>query len=121
MISRSPLTASPLQLSVDLLSPLPVQVDGEAWAQPTGTMLVTKLPDHATLLQSSTKPTGAYNRQTSKKEIALLQSVSNSEILFRSEGLSSRRQISSDSLLTTPEKSIVEDPLEGSPEANEEQ
>ena len=84
---------SPLQLSVDLLSPLPVQVDGEAWAQPPSTITFRKLPDPAVMLQKAGTAV-SFARQPSKKEetsqIQLLHTVSSSEILF-SEGLSSRR------------------------------
>lgn len=90
---------------MDILSPLPVQVDGEAWAQPPGTMTIKKLPDSATLLQGPNKV--AYSRQPSKKDvtsqISLLQNVSSSGILY-SEGLSSRRNINPPSP-TTEQKS----------------
>ena len=96
---------------MDLLSPLPIQVDGEAWAQPPGTMSIVKLPDAATLLQGSSKAS-TYGRQTSKKEIALLHTVSTSEILF-SEGLSTRRQVSDHPVTISEEEPGPEKGAEG--------
>lgn len=81
------------EITVDLLSSIPVQVDGEAWAQPPCTMAIRKLPDSATLLQGSNKH--IFSRLPSKKEetfqIALQHTMSSSEILASSEGLSTRR------------------------------
>ena len=88
-----------MQLSLDLHSPLPVQVDGEAWAQPPCTIIFKKLPDSAVLLQGPEKV--AFSKAQSKKDMSLLHTVSSSGIMF-SDGLSSRRSVAPPTNLTTP-------------------
>lgn len=81
------------QFKVEFQSTVPVQVDGEAWPQPPGVMTIERLPEQATMLLGPEK--AIFSRALSKKEestkIALMQSVSQPEILL-SGGISTRRE-----------------------------
>jgi len=78
---------------MDLLSSAPVQVDGEAWAQPPSVITISKLPDAAVMLRGPDKPIFSHSltRKSQSSQISLLQTVSNSGIEL-AEGLSSRRE-----------------------------
>ena len=86
--------SSHTQFKVDILSHVPVQVDGEAWPQPPSIMTLKALPEQATMLRGPDKGTTSFSRSLSKKEeekkIALYHTISQPEILL-SGGLSSRR------------------------------
>ena len=101
-----------VQFKVEFLSPVPVQVDGEAWPQPPGVMTIEQLPEQATMLLGPDKAAASYSRSMSRKEestkIALIQSVSQPEILL-SGGLSSRRGRSSNTVPPNLEELEIEE------------
>ena len=79
---------------MDILSTVPIQVDGEAWPQPPSVMTISCLPDKAAMLRGPDKSSVAFSRSVSKKEekqrISLMHTISQPEILL-SGGMSSRR------------------------------
>ena len=89
-----------------------MQVDGEAWPQPPGVMTIEQLPEQATMLLGPDKAAATFSRSLSKKEestkIALLQSVSQPEILL-SGGLSSRRKRNSQTMPPNIEELEIEE------------
>ena len=96
------------QFKVEFQSTVPVQVDGEAWPQPPGVMTIERLPEQATMLLGPDKP--IFSRALSKKEestkIALVQSISQPDILL-SGGLSSRRKRNSNTTPPDQEELII--------------
>ena len=106
-----------LQISIDLLSSVPVQVDGEAWAQPPSVVSIRKLPDPAIMLQGPDKATfsNSLSRKNQSSQLSLLRNVSSSGIEL-AEGLSSRRErpslaskSSAPELMENPEDPFSED------------
>lgn len=77
---------------VEVLTTVPIQVDGEAWPQPPGTITVQRLPDQAAMLQGPDRK--FYSKQQSKKELSQLITVSrqlSEPQMHLSGGISSRR------------------------------
>lgn len=62
-----------LQFRVEVLTTLPVQVDGEAWPQPPGYITVQCLPQQAAMLRGPESK--HYSRSMTKKEVVKTMEV----------------------------------------------